>query len=186
MEPDRDGHPAECARCYHCARERIADGRWILMGTHCRKCGAAIWRQARHGLYGHVVYLWPDPTHVTAQHFVFGAGPAMQPYCAGCAPRMGEDSPHQAECGGEPVTLGPVVGYLDTPTRYAQAYSPAYGRFLPVWLRDTLALDDETADALVNLWHADRDSIITLEIRGAQEGAPLSEPDHGRPHADDA
>lgn len=174
LEPDRNGEPVEKARCYACCRERVVlrDGtvKWLLMGQHCRKCGAALWRHARHGRYGHVVYLWPDPSHVTARHFVYGADGALQPYCAGCAPALGDPPPHTPELDAEPITLGAVIGYEDTPTRYAASYLPRYGRFLEAWLRDTLALDADVVSALVAQWNED---VHTIRRDG---GAPTETP----------
>jgi hypothetical protein len=167
IEPDRTGAPRDMARCYTCKRERVMlqDGavKWILMGPHCRKCGVAIWRHARHEKYGHVVYLWPDPTHVTARHFVYGSDGVLQPYCADCAPKLGEPAPHQAELGAEPITIGPVIGYEPTPIRYAHTYSARYARFLRPYLRDELGLDDEAAAVLVAQHDADCERIRRVE-----------------------
>ena len=150
-----DSEPEEKVRCYRCARERVADGRWMLMGKHCRRCAAFLWRITIHGRYGHVLYLWPDPTHVIARHFVLDTEGAMQPYCKGCAPAMGENPPHQPESGGEPIVLGPVIGYVDPVTRYARDYTPGYRTFLKAWLRDTAANEDNEIAALLAHWDAD-------------------------------
>ena len=148
MQPDKQGRLVELVRCYACARERIPSGAWILLGTHCRKCSASMWRTVRHPAHDYVEYLWPDPTHVTARHFVFGA----------------------------PVTLGPVVDYLDSRERYANTYTPEFGRGLTAWLDDHLHLDESTAKALIALWCAD--FAYARRVEGAP---PLRESDDGPP-----
>lgn len=177
MQPDKQGRLVELVRCYACARERIPSGAWILLGTHCRKCSASMWRTVRHPAHDYVEYLWPDPTHVTARHFVFGAETGvMQPYCAPCAPAVGELPPHKPEYDGAPVTLGPVVDYLDSRERYANTYTPEFGRGLTAWLDDHLHLDESTAKALIALWCAD--FAYARRVEGAP---PLRESDDGPP-----
>ncbi|HYE59346.1 MAG TPA: hypothetical protein VD948_12615 [Rhodothermales bacterium] len=170
LEPNRGGVPEERARCVGCARNHVvtAEGaRWIKDGRHCAKCRGFLWRHTRHAKWGNVVYLWPDPTHVIARHYVFGADGAMQPYCEGCAPALGEEPPHQPELNGEPVVLGPVIGYVETEPRYASTYTPQAGRFWRAWLQDECGVSDEERDALMQQWERDAE----LARRGRAVGA---------------
>jgi hypothetical protein len=156
MVPTNDGAPRDLVRCYPCGRERIADGRWILMGTHCAACRAPLWRSVRHPKYDDVRYLWPDPSHLIAKHFCFGADDGvMQPYCEPCVPPLGGLPPHQPEMGGAPITLGPVVGYVEPATRYAHNYTEKYGRFIAAHLATDLQLEESAAKALIALWCGD-------------------------------
>lgn len=164
LEPDRArGVPTERVRCPRCVRDLVMTGRgprWLKDGRHCAKCRRVLWRTTTHGRYGHTVYLWPDPSHVTAQFFVFNAEPAMQPYCPPCAPKIDEDAPNQVEVDGAPVTVGPCVGFVGASARYQANYTERAGRFWTAWLRDEVGCADELADALMAKWSNDVETAL--------------------------
>ena len=164
--------------------------KWMPLAGYCGDCRAEVWRHVVHPLSGQPILLWPKSTCITAVYADGHGGVAYHDYCGDdCCPDDGAAPHHPMTAGGEPISLGGCLGYLAPKDRYAFWLTAQYGDWLAAWLRDHLALEDESYESLVALWASDRAAALAapsypaVNVARRVEGASSPERDDGSPPA---